>query len=126
MNQILISIGSNFDAAHQMAAACLQLERTLPVIRWSEIMRTQPVDCVCQVPFLNRVGWAQTTGSIQELQSLFKQLERRAGRTQEGQSRGIIPLDIDLLQWNEIILKPADLTRPYVQSALLSLNITHK
>ena len=57
---------------------------------------------------------------------LFKQIEQQSGRTPESKNNGIIPLDIDLLQWNDTILKPEDFRRPYVQSGLLSLSTTHK
>ena len=38
-----------------------------------------------------------------------------------GKHQGIVPLDIDVLQWNEQILKPADMKRDYVREALRSL-----
>ncbi len=126
MNWILISIGSNHDAAQNMAAACRKLEQVLPSVRWSAVMRTKPVDCPRPDFFLNRLGSASTSLSVPELHLLFKQIEQQSGRTPEGKNNGIIPLDIDLLQWNDAILKPEDFRRPYVQSGLLSLSTTHK
>jgi 2-amino-4-hydroxy-6-hydroxymethyldihydropteridine diphosphokinase len=52
---------------------------------------------------------------------MLKDLEEEAGRTPEGKHQGIVPLDIDVLQWNEQILKPADMKRDYVREALRSL-----
>lgn len=126
MNRILIVIGSNYDAARNMAAACQRLEELLPGIRWSAVLRTRPVDCPRADFFLNRLGEAVTPLSASELTGLFKQIEQQFGRTPEHKKKGIISLDIDLLQWNDALLKPEDFRRPYVQSGLLSLNTTHK
>lgn len=43
------------------------------------------------------------------------------GRKQGDKAKGNIPIDIDLLQWNDQTLKPQDLQRPYVQSALAGM-----
>ena len=34
---------------------------------------------------------------------------------------GIVPIDIDLLQWNELILKPDDLRRYYIIEGIRAL-----
>ena len=59
---------------------------------------------------------------VDELHALFKQIERRMGRTAEGKRQGIIPIDIDLIRWNDHLLKPDDYRRDYVQEALAQLS----
>lgn len=34
---------------------------------------------------------------------------------------GIVPIDIDLLQWNELIFKPDDLRRDYIIEGIRAL-----
>jgi 2-amino-4-hydroxy-6-hydroxymethyldihydropteridine diphosphokinase len=68
--------------------------------------------------FLNRVAVAFTSEEPDRLVAAFKQTERTLGRTTNGKSEGIIPIDIDLLQWNDLILKPEDLQREYVKAGI--------
>ena len=48
-------------------------------------------------------------------------MEENAGRTPESKAQGIVPLDIDVLKWNNDILKPADMERDYIREALHTL-----
>ena len=53
----------------------------------------------------------------------LKALERRTGRTPEQRKRHpeAIPVDIDLITWDLEILKPRDITRPYLIEGLRDL-----
>ena len=51
----------------------------------------------------------------------FKTLEKALGRTPEGKAAGIITADVDLLYYDETILKPTDLERDYIQMGLADL-----
>ena len=50
----------------------------------------------------------------------LKALEHSAGRTpeQRATSPEQIPIDIDLICWDDLVLKPRDLTRPYLHLGL--------
>ena len=76
---------------------------------------------LCQ-SFLNRVGIAYTSLSATELIRHFKQIERALGRVSESKHLGIIPMDIDLLQWNDDLLKPDDLQRSYIKAGISQLS----
>ena len=54
---------------------------------------------------------------------LLKELECRAGRTpdQRRSSPAEIPVDIDLIVWDKQVLKPQDLSRPYLIQGLEDL-----
>jgi len=64
------------------------------------------------------VAIAYTTLSHSEITPLLKAIEKAAGRSKELKAVGIIPIDIDLIQWNDLVLKPEDLTRSYVRKGL--------
>ena len=48
-------------------------------------------------------------------------MERQAGRTPESKQLGIIPLDIDILTYDNQVIKAEDLRKKYVQLILRSL-----
>ena len=59
--------------------------------------------------------------SLPALSSLLKETEKACGRTPESKSTGLIPIDIDLLQYDGTILKPEDMNTAHVRQALSSL-----
>ena len=113
-NQIIIALGSNENAEQNVFLASNALDVLLPDIYWAESEFTTPEDCCNSALFLNRVGIAYTYMNIEELTKHFKLIEVSLGRTPEYSREGIIPIDIDLLQWNDQILKSEDLKRSYI------------
>lgn len=120
-NRIILSLGSNLSPKKNIDWACDELRKLLPDIVFSKAVYTKPCNWHCEDLFLNCVAIADTDYLKDELVSLFKSLERESGRTAESKIIGKISLDIDLLQWNDCILKPGDMKREYVMNGLLSL-----
>ncbi len=120
-NRIIIALGSNTNPKQNMEAACGAVELLLPGIRWSDAVYTAPEACINPSLFLNRVGVAYTSLSAAELIRHFKQIERALGRVSASKHQGIIPMDIDLLQWNDDRLKPDDLQRGYIKEGIRQL-----
>ncbi len=65
--------------------------------------------------FCNSLILIQTTYSVDEITKRIKQIETMCGRTKEETAKGIIRMDIDLLSYDEIRLRPNDWERPYIQ-----------
>lgn len=59
---------------------------------------------------------------FEDIKILFKDIEKKCGRTPEGKQKGIIPLDIDLLVFDMEVIKPADMEKNYVKQALNTLS----
>ena len=118
LNRVIIGLGSNLDKEKNMAAAVRLLEDCFVSIRFSAAVYTEPVGMNNPALFLNRVAVAFTSEEPDRLVAALKQKERMLGRTTNGKSEGIIPIDIDLLQWNDLILKPEDLQREYVKAGI--------
>ena len=116
-NRIVIVLGSNKDSERNMEQACYMLEKLFPV-QWAEAVYTRPLHCISPEPFLNRVGLSFTSSDIKELRVCFKQMEKALGRTADSKQSGVIPMDIDLVRWNDIVLKPDDWSRDYVQNGI--------
>lgn len=70
---------------------------------------------------LNRVVVLYSEESPARIKDVLKDIECCIGRKPEDKSCGHVPIDIDLLQWNDQILKAEDLTREYVLDGICSL-----
>lgn len=121
MNTVIVGLGSNLDKEKNIEIAGRLLSGYFISIRFSETVYTEPVEIDTPSLFLNQVAIALTPDSPDKIIAVFKQMEIFMGRKQGDKAKGNIPIDIDLLQWNDQILKPQDLQRPYVQSALAGM-----
>ena len=50
-----------------------------------------------------------------ELNSLIKQYEKDSGRTPESKLKASIPIDIDIVIFNDIVIKPKDFNFDFFQ-----------
>jgi len=90
---------------------------------FSETVSTPPVgDIQNSSPFLNLVAIACTSRDITEVKAGLKQIEYLLGRRPGDKAAGMIPIDIDLLKWNDLVIKPEDMEQDYIVCALQSLS----
>lgn len=122
LNRVIIGLGSNRDKEKNIAWADQLLRDHFVSIYFSKAVYTEPVDMQDPTPFLNQVAVAFTSEAPGQIINVFKAIEKKLGRTPEDRQKENILIDIDLLQWNGRILKPVDLQRNYVQSALRTLS----
>lgn len=57
-----------------------------------------------KTPFLNQLVVAETDKESTEVRRMLKAMERELGRTEHSKSEGIIPIDIDLLEWDSEVI----------------------
>lgn len=124
LNKVILCLGSNRDKKKNIELADQLLRDHFVTIHFSEAVYTEPVNMQNPSLFLNQVAIAFTPEEPKWIIETFKQMERLLGRVLEDKLKENIPIDIDLLQWNDCILKPLDLQRSYVQSALRMLSDT--
>ena len=121
-NKIILSLGSNYHKEENMKRAVVLLQACFASLRFSEAIYTEPIGCPqSKETFLNQVAIGNTTHNFEEVHVALKEFEKQLGRKAEDKQMGRIPIDIDLLQWNEEVLKPMDLKREDVISGLDSL-----
>ena len=74
-------------------------------------------------PFTDVVIVGDTHDELTLFSRKLKELEREAVRTPEQRATRPeeVPIDIDLITWDEQILKPRDLNRPYLRLGLTEL-----
>ena len=125
MNQhtCILCLGSNFYRIAHMAYAQRDLKKHFPTIRFSEEMETEAIGSRFLSPFRNQVASFETTLSSEEVRAILKQIERDLGRLPEEKPQGVIRIDIDLLMYDDCVLKPADLERDFVVEGLKSLSL---
>ena len=128
MNKFVLSLGSNSgDRQHQMDLAFSHLKSVFNDVESSAIYETDALNGK-DAPYLNSVIVGYTNMSYDETVDYMKQWEKNCGRTSESKLKGIIPIDIDVVVWNETIVRPKDFemsyfTRGYQQLFTISIKI---
>lgn len=127
LNRVVLCLGSNLNRESKIEEASVLLRSYFDSICFSEAVYTESVgEESLSSPFLNQVAIAYTRYTPIEIHAALKQMEYVLGRRPEDKLKGLIPIDIDLLQWNEQILKEEDLKRSYIKESLDKLLSEHK
>lgn len=127
LNRVVLCLGSNLNRESKIEEAAVLLRSCFDSIRFSEAVYTESEgEDSLSGPFLNQVAIAYTRYAPVEIHAALKQMEYVLGRRPEDKLKGLIPIDIDLLQWNEQILKEEDLKRSYIKESLDKLLSEHK
>ncbi|MEG1615425.1 MAG: 2-amino-4-hydroxy-6-hydroxymethyldihydropteridine diphosphokinase [Bacteroidales bacterium] len=123
MNIALISLGSNMTVGEKnMRDAISRIEEKAHSCRFSGIYETEPEGEHRHAKYKNCVGEIYTHESAEEWLRFFKELETAAGRNDALRKVGNVPLDIDLVQWNDEVLRPKDLAMDYMKTGLSELS----
>lgn len=122
MSTILLSIGSNTFAKTNIDKAKRMLTRLFPDIIFSQPILSEPDDEKYSFLFRNVLAKAETEWLPEEVIEKIKQTERAVGRSPRDKYLGKVIIDIDLIRYNDEILRPDDFQREYVQQLLLTLN----
>lgn len=118
INTCILCMGSNFERKIHLNAARKALKEQFPRICFGKEIETEAIGKIYLSPFSNQIAKFETTLTPDEIRSIFKNIERQNGRLPEEKALGIVKLDIDLLAFNNLVLKPEDLHREYVQKEL--------
>lgn len=122
-NKVVIALGSNAsDSRSVIHLAGHLLADYFDWIRFSEPEYTLPVGLPGSAVFLNQVAVARTQHGKQTVCRALKEIEKQLGRSPASENQGIVIVDIDLLQWNEQLLKPDDWKRDYIQRGVAAIS----
>lgn len=112
MHYCFICIGSNTAPIRNLELARKALREFFPDIAFDKEVETDALLFYTNLaPFHNQTGRFYSALDKQEIKSICKQIESRAGRLTEDKGAEIVKLDIDLLQYDDEVLKPEDLAR---------------
>ena len=117
----LVCLGSNKEGDLHLMDAQQALTAYFHEVHMGKIVLTSAEGGVKQADYLNQAARFQTPKRIEEVEMILKQIEINNGRTPDDKQKGSVPLDIDLLMYDDVILRPNDLEKSYVKLALESL-----
>lgn len=124
IHNCLICMGSNTSSRQKIALARNELSTIFPDILFGKEMMTTPLFFKKNESlFCNQLGVFSTTFSIEEVKIRFRKIEKLAGRLPSDKIMEVVKLDIDLLKYDETILKPNDLQRDYIKKGLDDLEV---
>ena len=121
INTCILCMGSNFERDIHLNAARKALKEQFSGISFGKEIETEAIGEIYLSPFSNQIAKFETTLAPDEIRSIFKDIEHQNGRLPEEKALGIVKLDIDLLSFNNLVLKPEDLHREYIQKELSNL-----
>lgn len=123
MNKALLSIGTNENKEANLALCHQLLNNVFEEIHYSETSITEPYGVKYHNDFLNQLAIAYTEKGKEDICQRLKKIEKEMGRNASDKETGMVIIDIDLVIWNEEILKPTDITRSYIADLLPTLDI---
>lgn len=121
MHKIILSLASNLQQGQNLAEARIALGKVLSCISFTKELWTEPINASNPSMYLNQLAISSTDLTEDELTSVLKEIEVKMGRTKNLREKGIVPIDIDLLQYGHKKLHKHDWERPYVKQLLNDL-----
>ena len=118
-NKIIVALGTNFDQRKNAFTAESILKTIIKDSHVSKYLWTKPINLEHSDKFLNFLIFGKTHYGLTQLNKAFKQLEKKCGRNRSDELRGIIKLDIDILQYGNEIYHREDWNRDYVKELML-------
>lgn len=116
MYQILLSIGSNINPEKNIFFCIQELKKILKnPIHMSSVYQTPPIGYDNQDYFYNLVLRAWTMLSLWDLKDQLNQIEYQTGRMASVSRYGPRTLDIDLLDFNGLVLDEQGIQLPHEQ-----------
>lgn len=119
--RIIIGLGSNQNPEKHFAMAKRYLESAFKDIDFSYPMWTDPIDMPNSAKFLNMVGVGYCHVGEEGVLHALKDIERRCGRIRLSGRLGVIPLDADLLFYEDHFCHEKDWERDYIQKLVQEL-----
>lgn len=123
MSVCIVCMGSNYHRRENLPLARCRLQALFPAIRFAAEQDTAPLYFKNPALFANQVALFETEQPKESILVALKEIERQAGRLPGDKQQEKVCLDIDLLCYDDVVLKPHDLKRAYVQDGLKELQI---
>lgn len=125
MNQqthyILLALGSNVAAELHIEQAKARLSAVFPQLRFSRSLITPAIGIVSP-SFINCLAEGYCNVPLEEVIVALKDIEAQMGSVSEERKKGIVKIDIDLLQFDNTKRKADNWSRDYIQLLLNELS----
>ena len=120
MKRAIILLSSNHEAFKNIEIAKKYLSDRFDKIVFSESIESNAIGGECGI-YLNAVAIVETEKRLEDMESFLKATETILGRVRGLESKGLVQIDLDLVEWNGNVLRPKDAARPYYVDCLNSL-----
>lgn len=120
-HKAIICLGSNVNAEWHVNEAKRRLAERYVELRSTRNVRTAPIGMKSGF-FTNCMVCLCVDESLEALLLFTKQLERELGRSHDESRRGVVIIDVDVLQFDDCRLHINDWGRQYVKQLFYELN----
>ena len=121
MNRIVLCIGSNMEPKRRNVEDAIRWCSGLcGDIRCSSIYETPEIHGI-GAPYANAVLEAFTEYGYEDLNTLLKSYELRMGRDGHARQHGIVPIDVDIVLWNDEIIRPKDFRQSFFRIGFMAI-----
>lgn len=121
MAHVILSLAANRHQKSNLARARQRLGELLSETVYTSECWTQPLHATRSDLYLNQLVSATTRLTLEQLSARLKQIELDMGRTPQKRQLGMVPIDLDVLLYDNQQLHQADWQRPYVQQLINEL-----
>lgn len=118
INRSIILVGSNVKPYTGLKNAGQALKEIDPSLQSLPESLSPDVNHPGKAPYLNQLFLLHTSLGAEELTARFKIMEKKLGRRPEDKQKGTVVIDIDLVWFNDQLLKPFEAKIPYVQEGV--------
>jgi 2-amino-4-hydroxy-6-hydroxymethyldihydropteridine diphosphokinase len=122
MTKVILSLAANRFQKSNLAKARECLSKVISNVSYTSEQWTEPMSSSRRELYLNQLAEGDTELTLDELNQRLKAIEISFGRTAQKRQLGIVPIDIDILQYGDLRLHERDWQRPYVTSLISELH----
>jgi 2-amino-4-hydroxy-6-hydroxymethyldihydropteridine diphosphokinase len=125
-NIAVLSIGSNSPDCQTQMNKCFEwIDHKFGPSKKSHAYST-PATNGKDPDYMNAVAIISSDLDFDSLKCIFKDYERSCGRTPESKLKGEIPIDIDIVMWNDSIIREKDFNQSYFTIGWQQINNCNK
>lgn len=117
-HRVIISLAANRYQKSNLAKARMCLGKLLTDVNYTSELWTEPMSSSRRELYLNQLAEGNTLLTIDELNKQLKDIEASFGRTPQKRQLGIVPIDLDTLEYDGQHYHEQDWQRPYVTSLI--------
>ena len=114
MHKIILALGSNHEAKVNIELALNLLSKIIKIIQSTPSYDNESTEFPISI-FTNKILVCETELSYEKLNKELKHIETECGRNNYAKTSGIIPLDIDILLYENNRNQINDWDKPYIK-----------
>lgn len=119
-HRAVLCVGANLNGESNVPLALAIIAGMMTDVRKSEIYSTPAVGGG-ERPYVNAVVEGDVCMEMEAFNGLLKKMELDFGRTPEARSAGYVPLDVDIVMWDDTVVRPNDYSQRFFQIGYSSL-----